>query len=179
MEHIEMAEKLRDKAGVGYEDAKMALEEANWDMLDAMVLLEKQGKINRLATTYSTKQEPPKEEYQAPPKSKGVGEMVGKFFKWLGELIGKGNRNNFNVEKNGERVFSIPVTVFVLLLIIFPILPFTLMLLVVGLFFGFGYNFSGPDLGRDDVNDVMGKASKVADNIKEEFKNATDSNETK
>jgi len=173
MDHMEMAEKLREKANVGYEDAKAALEEANWDILDAMVILEKQGKVNPLTATYTTKQEPPEqEEYQTHQKGEGFLSMIGRFFKWLGKIIEKGNRNNFNVEKNGSTTVSIPVTAFALLLIIFPILPFTCFLLIVGLFCGYSYSFSGPDLGRDDVNNVMGKANKVADDIKDEFKSA-------
>ena len=43
MDHLEMVEKLAQKAGVSYEDAKMALEACNWDMLDALVYLEKLG----------------------------------------------------------------------------------------------------------------------------------------
>ena len=43
MDHLEMVEKLAQKAGVSYEDAKMALEACGWDMLDALVYLEKLG----------------------------------------------------------------------------------------------------------------------------------------
>ena len=40
MEHFEMVEKLRQKANVSYEEAKDALEKCDWDMLDALVLLD-------------------------------------------------------------------------------------------------------------------------------------------
>ena len=44
MERMEMVEKLRLKAQVSYEEAKLALENSDWDLLDALVYLEKEGK---------------------------------------------------------------------------------------------------------------------------------------
>jgi hypothetical protein len=41
---MEMVEKLRERAGVSYEDAKAALDASGGDMLDAIIYLEKQGK---------------------------------------------------------------------------------------------------------------------------------------
>ena len=41
-----------------------------------------------------------------------------------------------------------------------------LILMVISLFCGFSYGFSGPELGRDNVNNAMGKASEMAENIK-------------
>ena len=45
MENFEKVEKLREKTGVSYEDAKKVLEENNYDMLDAIIELERQGKV--------------------------------------------------------------------------------------------------------------------------------------
>ena len=44
MEMIEKVERLREKANVSYEEAKEALEQSGGDLLDAIVLLERQGK---------------------------------------------------------------------------------------------------------------------------------------
>ena len=44
MERYEMAELLSQKAGVSLEEARQALEENDWDMLDAMVALERAHK---------------------------------------------------------------------------------------------------------------------------------------
>ena len=44
MDKLEKAEKIREYAGVTYEEALSALEASGEDMLDAMLLLEKQGK---------------------------------------------------------------------------------------------------------------------------------------
>ena len=44
MDNFEKVEKLVEKAGVSYADAKRALEQANGDLLDAMIILEQDGK---------------------------------------------------------------------------------------------------------------------------------------
>ncbi len=55
MDTFEKVEKLREKANVTFEEAKAALEEANGDLLDAMILLERQGKADARRESYSTK----------------------------------------------------------------------------------------------------------------------------
>ncbi len=54
MEHIDMMEKLREKANISLGEAKEVLERADWDMLEALVILEKEGKIQPLTTSVST-----------------------------------------------------------------------------------------------------------------------------
>lgn len=179
MDRIEIVEKLREKADVTYEEAKAALEQSDWDMLDAMVLLEKNGKVKQETGSYSTKSKGNKnrEYYDMPKDTTGIGDICRKLFKWLGKLIQKGNRNTINADRYGERIISVPVTAFALVVLVgfWGIIP----IMVVGLFFGFSYSFSGPDLGRDDFNDVIGKATKVAESIKDEFKEHVESGENK
>lgn len=45
MDQLEKVEKIREKTGVTYEEAKAALDAAGGDVLDALVYLESQGKI--------------------------------------------------------------------------------------------------------------------------------------
>ena len=45
MDNFEKVEKLREHANVSYEEAKQALENSNWDILDAMIYLEQSGKV--------------------------------------------------------------------------------------------------------------------------------------
>ena len=55
MDELEKVEKLRERANVSYEEAKEALDKSNGDLLDAMVYLEKQGKVKSPEqTSYST-----------------------------------------------------------------------------------------------------------------------------
>ena len=58
MDNLEKVEKLRERANVSYEEAKEALENNDWDLLDAMVALEKEGKtVKPEQTAYSTSYE--------------------------------------------------------------------------------------------------------------------------
>ena len=60
MDDLEKVERLRERADVSYEEAKKALEECNGDLLDAMVYLEKQGKVKKPGkTSYTTQYEEP------------------------------------------------------------------------------------------------------------------------
>ena len=63
MEKVQMVEKLRSKTNISYEEAKDALENTNWDILDAVVYLERIGKIKKPSvSTYFTN------EYKEVPK---------------------------------------------------------------------------------------------------------------
>ena len=104
-------------------------------------------------------------------KSKRVtfGDLMGRFFKWIGKVIKIGNENFLDVRRIDEDIMKMPLTVCVLLLIFafWVCIP----LLIVGLFFSFRYSFSGPLFKTDDVfNNAMNKASDVTENIKKEFK---------
>jgi len=137
-------------------------------LLDAVILLENEGKVGDAKTaSYSSKNEPPREE-APPPHGGSFGEMVSRFFRWVGKILGIANTNFFAVEKKGEEMFSVPVTVFVVLTIFcfWAVIP----LLIVGLFFGLRYSFRGPNLGNDTINKAMRKATDVATDIKEEIR---------
>lgn len=171
MTHYEMVELLREKANVSYEEAKNALEAADWDLLDAIVLLEREGKTSATSTTYSTQSEPEPEQEQ--PKRSEFKDNMKRLGGWLAHLIEIGNRNSFVISKHGKELFHLPVTAAVLVLCISW--PLTLVLLIIGLFAGCRYSFRGPQLGTDTVNNVMNKVNDAAETVKAEFTN--DNNE--
>lgn len=174
MTNFEMVEMLREKANISYEEAKAALEAANWDLLDAMVILEKEGKVVENGGSYSTR--PEEEEPQADKKKeKHLGDAgVRSACKWIWDtfckLVRMGNANFFVVSRKDSELFSLPVTVFVVLLILSQWVG--LIALVVGLFCGVRYSFRGPNLGKQAINDAMGKAADVAENVKDEIRSA-------
>lgn len=47
MDKLKLIDKLREKANVSYEEAKTALENSDWDMLDAVLYLEENEKVKR------------------------------------------------------------------------------------------------------------------------------------
>lgn len=172
MNELEKVERLREKAEVTYEEAKKALEECGGDLLEAMVYLEKQGKVKQpKQSSYTTQYEEPEKIEKAAQETKSSGgfmDMLNRFFAWCGSMIKKGNETNFKVEKNGENLVTIPVTLFVILMIVgWSII---LVLLVIGLFAGCRYSFDGASSVNLDLNKAMDSAADVADSIKDEFK---------
>lgn len=163
MERFEMAERLSQKAGVSLEEARNALEQNDWDLLDALVALESQGKLNREGRdSYTTKKEP-QPQRQAEEDLRGT---FTKVFSYLADLIDKANKINLVVSRNGKTVLAMPLTVLILLLVF--MFWWVLPLMVVGLFFGFRYSFSGHK-AADAVNKAMDKAAQTAENIRDGF----------
>ena len=177
---IEQVEKLREYANVSYEEAKIALEKNDGDILQALIDLEQEGKTKApqgggTYGNYGWGDEKDWKDYKGWKKTKEGEEEsspfkdnMNRFGKWLGEIIHKGNVNLFIVRKRGEYVVKLPLTVMALLLafVFWIIIP----LLVVGVFFGYQYSFEGPDFKNSKVNQVMDSVSQAADDIKESVK---------
>ncbi len=186
---LEQVEKLREYANISYEEAKAVLEETNGDVLEAIVKLEKENRIKAPEGGYYNsrdgKQDSNEKDIEPCEKVEGnsgdgasFGELIGRFFRWCGELIDRGNKNSFLVIKGEEKVMSIPVTVLVILLVF--TFWITIPLIIVGLFFGYKYKFIGPDLGKENVNRAMDSVAEAAEKFKTEVKgeksNGEDSN---
>ncbi|HBG01830.1 MAG TPA: ubiquitin [Firmicutes bacterium] len=158
MDKLEKIERLRERAQVSYDEAREAFDQANGDLLDALILLEKQGKVRppkgdgyyRSEQQTVTEQVIGKEEEPSEGRRKSTEEEPNNFketldriVKFLGGLIRKGNTTNFEILKEKEHMASFPVTVLALLLLFAPWV--TLPLIVIGLFFGFHYQFVSND----------------------------------
>ena len=155
MDHYEMVENLRTKANVTYEEAKAALEASDWDMLDALVLLEGEGKVSGKASgaAYTT-QEQPKVETE-----KKANKGLASLWAWVKKMFSMGNNNQFVISRKGSELVSMPITVMAILMLV--VWPFSLVVLFVGLFLGTRYSFRGPDINTS-VNQVMDKAQNKA-----------------
>lgn len=171
MEQFEKVEKLRQRANVTYEEAKGALEACDWDLLDAMVYLEKLGKVKSPEqTTFSTTYESQSQFVSVKDtvgEQKNTAEGVGKKFGRLCKKLWKKSKDNyFCVDRREESVFKVPVWAFVLILLLawHIVLP----LMIIALFFECQYSFHGKD-DLTSANEVMEKASKLADKVKDEF----------
>lgn len=163
MTNFEKVEKLREKANVSYEEAKAALEATEWELLDAIVLLEQEGKVNHNSAHHSTKAEPIEED-SVPKKEKRVL-MRRKIVNIIKNLIRIGCENHMIVSRKGEQIVSLPVIAVVLLLLFTNL--FVLILMAAGLFFGFRYSFKGEQLGKASINSAMNKAAEMAETMKE------------
>ncbi|HPT83115.1 MAG TPA: DUF4342 domain-containing protein [Limnochordia bacterium] len=154
MERLEKVEKLRERAQVTYDEAREALEQAGGDLLDALILLEKQGKVpppqgggyHRSEGSTAAEQGAQNKEEGSQEQGKedrqetsNFKETLERFWNFLSGLIKKGNTTSFEILKDKDHVASFPVTVLVLLLLFAPWV--TLPLIIIGLFLGFHYQF--------------------------------------
>lgn len=169
MDNFEKVEKLREKANVSYEEAKAALEEANGDLLDAMIILEKAGKSESHKESHSTKAEDD-DKYAivpAPKKEKREGKTkIESFFDKIRALWRKSCENYFVVERKGDNFIKLPIWLFILILLI--AWEAVIVVLILALFLGCKYSFKGA-AEMKLANNVMDKASAAADKVKEEF----------
>jgi len=162
MDHFEMVEKLREKANVSYEEAKAALEAADWNLLDALVLLENQGRVTGEAP-YSTKAQTGPNADETTRFSEAATRVGRQVVAGLNKL----GRYFVTFTRKGETLFELPLMVILLLLVFgfWIVVP----LMILGLFFGFKYSMRGA-AGVEAVNRVMDKASEVADSIVNEVR---------
>ena len=184
---LEKVEKLRATANVTYEEAKNALQKTNGDLLEAVIELERQGKIKEPSGGgyYSSRENKSDEtsanangyDYQQRRGARHARphrQPIKDFLHWCGRIIQKGNTNYLDITKCEEPemtpklITSIPLTILVLLL--FFAFWATIPAMVVLLFLGYRYSFRGPEIGRDDLNRAMNKAAETIDNIKAEVK---------
>lgn len=163
MERKEMIEKLMNKANVSYEKAEEALEKSNWDLLDAIIYLERERKEEEESKAVVCVPEIHNDN-EGPD---GLGKLLGRMFKFIGKIIRKGNVNYFHINKEGKEPIKISITISMILLI-FAFWP-TMILLVIGLFLGYKYSIKGKDIKSNEVNNVFNKASETAKNIKNNF----------
>lgn len=174
MKRDEMIKVLMEKANVSYEEAEEVLKECDFDLLNSIIYLERKGKIknngnNIIEIAGESKEENTKENKENHKmKNGGIGKIIGRIFKFMRKAISKGNINYFEARKENKRPIKIPLTISAFLLII-GFWPITIILLV-GLFLGYRYSITGPDINTNKVNNIFDKASESADNIKNDFK---------
>ncbi len=113
---LEKVEQVRERTGVSYAESKQALEAANGDVLNAIILLEEKTKN---ANANESKQ----------------SETIDEFKAWLKDLINKGNITRIKITKDGKKLVDVPVNAGiaagVIAIVIPPILAFVVVAAVV------------------------------------------------
>ena len=98
VDKLKLVEKLREKTGITYEDAKRVLEINNWDILDAILDLEKQGKVKGPSVSifytneYKESYEEENTEYNFEQVKKDSNYKSNNTFEGIFEVICKGYR---------------------------------------------------------------------------------------
>lgn len=177
MEKLKLVDKLKDKANISYEEAKNALENSNWDMLDAMLYLEEHGRVKKPSVSIFYTNES-KESYTSQGEVANIREdKEGNNFKsknnfeGIFEAICKAidTLNNIFVEirRSNKVILKIPLTVWILLL--FFAFWIVIPLIIVGLFFDVEFLVSSKKVNVDKINKVFNEISKMVKDIKRKF----------
>lgn len=172
MDKLEKVERLRKSADVTYEEALAALEEAREDLLDAMVLLEKQGKVARPEqSVYSTSYQQQTEYIDVPDKvaqqkkaAPSLGKSLGGLFRGLVRFV---RSTSFKVTRHEKEMFRLPSLVMVLLVLVFW--RIALPAAVIALLFGCRYSFEGEE-DTDTANHILSRAGHFAEDITNELR---------
>ena len=176
MTKVELIDKLRERADVTYEEAQAAVEACGDDLLEAMILLEKQGKVipPKNGGYYTSKQKIKfgsgyyqKSSSQQDGKTYSASETLGKILRFCGQLIHKANTNLLEVRKNGRYIIALPLSVLILLLLIAPWA--TVPVLIIGLVVGCQYRFRGSDVENTNINSAMDAVSEATQSFKDEL----------
>ena len=146
--NLEQIDELRKRSNASYEEAKKALEEANGDMVEALIYLEREKK---------TKHNECNEE--------NGFENLGKAIK---NLIVKGNNTKLIIKKKDSVILSLPVTIVVIITIFAPYI--SLGGLILALVTGYRIRFQGKNGEDMNVNKHFDKAAEYVENIKTDLK---------
>jgi hypothetical protein len=134
--NLEQIDALRERANVSYEDAKEALERCNYDIVEALVYLEKQNKLN---------------------SQNAAGDKNSSFKHTVKDLIKKGNQTKLVITKKDHTVLNVPVNVAVIATVLVP--PLTIAGVAAALFTNHNIKFEKPDGGDMEINKVINKVS--------------------
>ena len=169
MDKLEKVEKLRERANVTYEEARDALERTDWDLLDAIVILEKMGKTkmperSTFSTSYDEQKEYEKVQEKVEQQKESAptfGRVIKRAFK---KLLRFARRTRLRVVREGKTIFILPTLLFIVVLlaswhVMIPIL-------IIALFFGVRYSFEGDSQEAGTANDILDKAGSFAAGVR-------------
>ncbi len=118
---LEKVDKVKERTGVSYAEAKYALEVSNGDVLEAIIYIEGIKGI--------------KPDYIKENETKDKYETIDEFKRWLKDLINKGNITRIRISKDGKEIVDVPVNAGiaagVIAVIIPPVLAFVVIAAVV------------------------------------------------
>lgn len=178
MERVELIDQLKDKTNISYEEAKEALENSSWDMLDAIVHLENLGKIekpsvsifytNEYKESYSNigeivniKKDEEESNWHKKNNFQGIFETVCKFIDTCNNIF-------IEIKRDGSVLLKLPITVLGLLLFfaVWIVIP----PIIVGLFFDIEFSIISKRVNTDKVNKIIKEISEHVKLIKEKIK---------
>lgn len=164
MTRLEMVEKLREKTGISYDAAREALEQNNWDLIDTIIVLDKQGRVVEDAGAPRAEEEPKPVRMIDATKA---GTKLKNALRWVLGIIKKGEAIRISILRGEEELGSLSVTAVVLLFLVKWYIP--LGLWIISLFFGFKYRFGGLAAAGKLLDSLSDRAGEKAEEIKTKF----------
>ena len=173
---LEQVERLQQRADISYEEARTLLEQCGGNLLDALILLERQGRTKReMGGTYTTRPGPgpsaaPKGPAASPAAAPGLAqdapwyEKVRAALRTIAHILDPRTGNRLEIWLEGELLAPVPVLILVLACAL--VFHIALPLLLIGLLLGCRYRCAGPDLDRRAVNDVLESISDAVESLK-------------
>jgi len=167
---LEQVERLREKAKVSYEDAKWALEQAGGDLLAALILLERVGKITGNGGAYSThpggmdetsphwthsdRAEPDTARASSTrDRCTSVWARIKNMLKKGLRLLGYGMGSQLEIWRRGEMLTCLPMLILIVLAVAF--FWITVPLILVGLLFGCSYRITGTGARKEEIDGAI------------------------
>ena len=186
-------EQIRKYANVTFEEAMAALDEAEGDTVNAIILLEKQGKLYGKEESRTSQKNAgsaeqihfddamwekaeqvggertesadgePDHEARHSGNNHSSGKTIGNAVRKVWNIL---RSNSLHVTHKDKTLVVMPAWLFAILLVFFW--HVMAVAIVISLFFSVRYSFSGKD-DLSKVNDYLDKAGEIADEIKVEF----------
>ena len=175
MDKLEKVERLRASAQVTYEEALAALDACGEDLLDAMVLLEKQGKVPGPGQgVYSTSYQEQKAYIDVPDQvalqkmtAPSFSKMLTGIFHTLIRFV---KHTSFKISRHGRDILSVPSWLMVIAVLFSW--KISLPAALIALLFGIRYSFEGEE-NTDAANQLLSKAGSLAESVKQELQKVT------
>ena len=113
-----MAEKLVEKCGITYEEAGEVLKEADYDLLEAMIILERRGRLGNGVNKYSTgimQNNYTSTRYESAADAESLGEFIKIAWRKLCEFCRDLLKYQVGISKNGREMINFPLILAIIL----------------------------------------------------------------
>ena len=113
-----MAEKLVEKCGITYEEAGEVLKEADYDLLEAMIILERRGRLGNGMNKYSTgimQNNYTSTRYESAADAESLGEFIKIAWRKLCEFYRVLLKYQVVISKNGREMINFPLILAIIL----------------------------------------------------------------
>ena len=164
MDRFEMIEKLRERADISYEEAAQVLDEANGDLLEALMQLERRGRLRQTGAAAQAGQSTAAAAEASVPAKKREKGPAARAFHAAGNFLA---HTAFHITHKEKEIFVMPSWTFALLMFFFwhTLVP----VMLISLFFNVRYFFDGSE-DTASANELLEKMESFADGFENGMK---------